>query len=108
MLNLIKKLNVPKVVLRYMMINFLDMDTIKNVILNVKEMNILDNFSKEFLSKAKKGFLWNCSKGRINVAQWLWSLGRVDAKATTQPALKGQGGINIHADDEAAFRCSCG
>ena len=122
MLILIKKLNVPKVVLRYIMINFLDLDTIKNVILNVKEMNILDDFSKELLSNAKKGFIWNCENGHINVAQWLYSLGDINIHANNEHAFRGScmnghinvaqwlwslGSINIHTYDEDAFRCSC-
>ena len=70
--------------------NFLDLDTIENIVLTVKEMSVLDNHSKEILSKAKMGFIWNCENGHINVAQWLYSLG----------------GINIHANNEAAFRYS--
>ena len=91
MINLIEKLNVPKVILRYIMMNFLDLDTIKNIILTIKEMNVLDNYSKELLSNAKNGFNLNCVRGNLNVAQWLYFLGDV----------------NIHADDEYAFRWSC-
>src|SRR5258708_5575801 len=91
MLKLIKKLNVPKVLLRYIMIKFLDLNTIENIILTIKEMNVLDNYSKDFLLKSKKGFSWNCKNGHLNVAQWLYSLG----------------GVNIHADNEYAFGCSC-
>src|ERR1700722_16586965 len=91
MIKIINELNVPKVILRYMMINFLDLETIDNIILTIKEMNIFDNYHKEFLLKAKKGFIWNCSNGHINIAQWLYGLG----------------GINIHANDEHAFVTSC-
>ena len=70
--------------------NFFDLKSIENTILTVKEMNVLNNHSKEILSKAKKGFIWNCEKGHINIARWLFSLG----------------GVNIHADNEYAFRKS--
>src|SRR3984957_20644461 len=73
------------------MINFLDLKTISNIILTIKKMNIFDNYYKEFLLKAARGFEWNCENGHINVAQWLYGLG----------------GINIHADDEYAFRSCC-
>ena len=88
---IIKKLAVPKVILRYIMMNFTDLKTIKCLILNVKIMNVLDNYSKDILEKARRGFQWNCLEGHLIVAQWLYSLG----------------GINIHADNEYAFKYSC-
>ena len=56
LLNIIKKNNVPKVILRYIMMNFLDIKSIKNLVLIVKEMNVLDNYSKNILEKQK----WIC------------------------------------------------
>ena len=41
--------------------------------------------------KSKKGFIWNCEKGHLDVVKWLFSLG----------------GVNIHANGEYAFRLSC-
>ena len=46
-------------------------------------MNILDNYSNNFN--------WNCKKGYLNVAKWLYSFNNV----------------NIHADNEYIFRLSC-
>ena len=91
MLKVIDSLGVPKVILRYIMIGFLDLDTIKNLVLTVKKFNVLDDYSKELLMNATKGFGWNCKYGHINVAQLLYSLG----------------GVNIRADDDSAFRWSC-
>ena len=71
---IINKLRVPKVILRYIMMNFLDLTTIKNLILTVKEMNVLDDYSKDLLEKANKGFVWNCTYGHLPVAQWLYKL----------------------------------
>ena len=91
MQKIIEKLTVPKVILRYIMMNFTDMKTIENVILNVKIMNVLDDYSKNVLEKAKYGFAQNCENGHLDVAKWLYSLGNVD----------------IHANNERAFRLSC-
>ena len=65
MQDLINKLCVPKVLLRYIMMNFTNIDTIKNLILNV-----LDIHSKNILEKAQKGFDWNCKHGHLTAAKW--------------------------------------
>ena len=57
LLNIIKKNNVPKVILRYIMMNFLDIKSITNLVLTIKEMNVLDNYSKNILEKAKMDLL---------------------------------------------------
>ena len=41
----------PKVILRHMMMNFLDFNTIKKIILIIPEKNILDDHSKKILEK---------------------------------------------------------
>ena len=91
LIEIINVLKVPKVILRYIIMNFIDLPTIKNLLFIVKEMNVLDDYSKNMLTKANKGFQWNCGKGNLIVAQWLYSLG----------------GVDIHADNEYAFRWSC-
>ena len=91
LINTIRKSKIPKVILRFIMMNFLDLKTIKNLLLTVKEMNVLDDYSKDLLAKAKKGFTWNCKNGHLTVAKWLYS----------------RGGVNIHANEENAFRLSC-
>ena len=63
LINTIHKSRIPNVILRYIMMNFLDLNTIKNLLLTVKEMNIFDNYSKDILVKANKGFIWNCENG---------------------------------------------
>src|SRR5581483_3658613 len=75
MLHIIKKLSVPRVILRYIMMNNLDLADIKTIILNIKEMNVLDNFSKTILSNAKHGLVWNCKKGNLSTVQYLVELG---------------------------------
>jgi len=57
MLITIKKLTVPNVLLRYIMMNFLYVKSIEILILTVKEMNVLDEHGKDFLIKAKTGFI---------------------------------------------------
>src|SRR5581483_9167208 len=75
MLHIIKKLCVPRVILRYIMMSYLDLTSIKTIILNIKEMNVLDNFSKIILSNAKHGLVWNCKKGHLSTVQYLVSVG---------------------------------
>src|SRR5689334_20961946 len=77
---------VPKVLLRYIMMNFLDLDSIKKLILTVREMNVLDNYSKNILLTADKGFYWNCENGYLDAAKWLY---------------------NIDLDYKRAFRLAC-
>ena len=93
MLRIIRELRVPNVIIRYIMMRYLDFETIAVLVLHVKEANVLNDYSKDILVKARKGFAWNCGNGHLNVAQWLLALG---------------GSINIHADDEYAFHCSSG
>ena len=64
---------VPKVILRYIMINFLDLESIERAIYIVKELNVLDTYSKNFLKNAYGGFVWNCREGHLNIAQWLYA-----------------------------------
>ena len=91
MLSIITRLKVPNVILRYIMMNFLDVKSIEVLLLTVPRMNVLDSYSKDLLMKSKKGFIWNCENGHMDVAKWLVSLG----------------GVNIHACNEGAFRYSC-
>ena len=122
MQKIIEKLTVPKVILRYIMMNFTDIQTIENVILNVKIMNVLDNYSQDILIKAKNGFLRNCENGYLTVAKWLYNIGGVDIHAENELEfawscnnghlaiaqwLYSLGNVNIHAENEAAFRWSC-
>lgn len=72
LITIIKKLRVPNVILRFIMMNFLDLTSIKRLVLTVKEMNILDDFSKDFLARAQNGFKWNCRNNSLPVAQWLY------------------------------------
>ena len=88
LINIIYKLKIPKVILRFIMMNFLDIPTINNLLFIVKEMNVLDNYSKDILAKAKHGFIWNCINGHLTVAQWLYSLGNVNIYADNQYAFK--------------------
>src|SRR5581483_9164569 len=87
MLDIIKKLCVPRVILRYIMMNYLDLASIKTIILNIKEMNVLDDFSKNILSNAKCGLSWNCKNGHLSTVRYLVSVG-----------------ADIHAADNAALR----
>ena len=88
MIKIISHNNIPKCILRYIMMNFLDLKTIETVILNIKEMNVLDNFSKQFLAKAKKGLFWNCQKGHLDVVQWLYFSRSTDIHSTNNYAFK--------------------
>ena len=65
MQKIIEKLTVPKVILRYIIMNFTNIKTIENVIPHVKIMNVLDNYSKDILTKAKRGFQYNCENGHL-------------------------------------------
>src|SRR5581483_8827976 len=75
MLAIIKNLNIPRVILRHILMKYLDVVSIKIIILNVKEMNVLDEFSKEILLNAKRGLNWNCENGYLSIVQYLISLG---------------------------------
>ena len=70
-LEIIRNKKVPNVILRYIMMNFLDLDSIKNIVLNVKYMSVLDSYSKLFLERATKGLHWNCMRGHLDVAKWI-------------------------------------
>src|SRR5581483_1791044 len=89
MLHVIKKLNVPRVILRHIMMNYLDLASIKTIILNIKEMNVLDDFSNTILSNAKYGLSWNCQNGHLSAVRYLVSVG-----------------ADIHANDNYAVRCA--
>ena len=58
MLSTITRLKVPNVILRYIMINFLDIKSIETLLLTVQQMNVLDSYSKDLVMKSKKGFAW--------------------------------------------------
>src|SRR5581483_1667920 len=117
MLHVIKKLNVPKVILRYIMMNYLDLTSIKTIILNIKEMNVLDDFSKTNLSNAKHGLIWNCENGHLSTVQYLVSVG-ADIYAYNNDAVRRASenghlstvqylvsvGADIHADNNDAVR----
>ena len=122
MINVINKLDVPKVILRYIMMNFLDLTTINNLLLTIKEMNVLDNYSKDILVKAKHGFIWNCMHGNLAVAKWLYWSCDINIHANNEDAftwscacghltiakwLYSLDKVNIHANYEQAFRSSC-
>ena len=91
LLDIINRLRIPNVILRYIMMIFLDLLTINNLLLTVKKMNVLDDYSKDLIVKANNGFQWNCENGHLTVAKWLYS---IDV-------------VNIYAYEEGAFRWSC-
>src|SRR5581483_2343648 len=116
MLHVIKKLNVPRVILRYIMMNYLDLASIETIILNIKEMNVLDEFSKTILSNAKCGLFWNCENGHLSTVQYLVSIGAdIHAKnnyAVRLASLRGHLstvqylasiGADIHASNDNAI-----
>ena len=120
LIEIINVLKVPKVILRYIIMNFIDLPTIKNLLFIVKEMNVLDDYSKNILTIANKGFQYNCVEGNLIVAKWLYSIERVDIHdeftfqwscANGQLAvvqwLYSVGNVDIHAHNEQAFRVSC-
>ena len=92
LIDIINKLKIPKVILRYIMMNFLDLTTINNLLFVVKEMNVLDTYSKNLLVNTNKGFIWNCENGNLVAAQWICS---------SKQSL-----IDIHAY-ECAFQMAC-
>src|SRR5581483_4082882 len=107
MLHVIKKLRVPRVILRYIMMNYLDLASIKTIILNIKEMNVLDDFSKTILSNAKYGLSWNCEKGHLSTVQYLVEVGnshRLSPNSTYRYADNVSVGVDIHADNNRAVR----
>src|SRR5581483_6050772 len=121
MLHVIKKLNVPRVILRYIMMNYLDLASIKTIILNIKEMNVLDDFSKTILSNAKYELIWNCQNGHLSTVQYLVSVGEdIHAHDNYAVRLASQNGhlatvqylvsvgADIHADDNYAVRLASG
>ena len=122
LIDIINRLRIPNVILRYIMMIFLDLLTINNLLLTVKKMNVLDDYSKDLIVKANNGFQWNCENGHLTVAKWLYSLGRVNIHAGGENAFKWScrnghlivaqwlyslGRVNIHADNEFAFQMSC-
>ena len=80
----------PKCILRYIIMKFLDIKSIKTTLLTVEEMNILDDFCKNMLDLAQRGFIWNCSRGNLDVAKWLYSRG-----------------ANIRSEGNIAFKLAC-
>ena len=54
---------------------FLDLKTIKILLLTIKEMNVLDIYSKNFLEQADRGFFYNCMTDKLDVAKWLYNCG---------------------------------
>ena len=91
LLETIKENKVPKVLLKYIMMDFLDWSSIKKLILSVKEMNILEDNHKYILHQAKNGIVWNCMTGQLAVAKWLYYVDNAD----------------IHIDNNAAFSLAC-
>src|SRR5581483_12499005 len=127
MLTIINQLRVPKMILRHIMMNYLDLDSITTIILNVMEMNVLNESDKRFLSDAKRGLFWNCEHGNLAVVQYLVELGNshglspnstcrysdkvelgnsheLSPNSTCRYADKVSVGADIHACDNAAVR----
>lgn len=71
--------------------NFLDIESIKNIILNVNHMNVLDEHSKDLLANVKKGFEWNCRYGHLNIVKWLYKKFNID----------------IHTNKDEPFKRAC-
>lgn len=68
---IIKELPVPNVIIRHIMIDYLDLDTITILVRTLECANVLDIFSKNLLVNAKKGFSWCCQNGKLDAAKWL-------------------------------------
>ena len=116
----IYKNNIPKCVLRYLIMTHFDIESIKSIILAIGPMNILDHFCKRMLECAFKGLLWNCSKGYLDIVKWLYLHHHIrpdiHEKAFSVACENGQldtakwlyllGGIDIQAH-EHAFSQAC-
>ena len=122
LIDIIRQHRIPKVILRFIIMNFLDLSTINNLLLTVKEMNVLDNYSKDLIAKSTYGFIWNCENGHLTVAQWLYSFGDGNIHQENEYAFRlscqnghltvvqwlySLGDVNIHQENEYAFRLSC-
>ena len=89
------------------MMNFLDLPTLKNLLLTVKEMNVLDDYSKDLLEKSKNGFILSCASGHLTVAKWLLGLGTTCSYPTCSfETMYSQSSIHPTAF-EYAFRLAC-
>lgn len=77
MINIIRQLNVPNVIIRHILMNYLCYKDIKNVILSIK-LNVLDEFSKQILCKAGEGFIECCMKGEYDTVLWLYKNETID------------------------------
>ena len=123
LIDIIRQANVPKVILRYIMMNFLDLMSIKRLILTVREMNVLDNYSKNFLANVAKGFFWNYKNDRLDVVQWLYYIDNANIPKKQEAFLiccenssiavaqwlysLDKSAIDIHYGDDLAFRNAC-
>ena len=112
LINIIRQLNIPKVFLRHIMMNFLDLASIDNLLFTVKEMNVLDDYSKDLIIKANNGFIWNCANGYLTVAKWLLELGTTCSHPTCSSGTRDYSEteinrVDIHAENERAFRWAC-
>ena len=92
--DIIKKLNVPNVILRYIVMEFLDLASIKKLapILTVEKLSFLDDKCKTILVNAPKGLFWNCENGQLDAVKWIYSHNQK---------------IDIHAHCEWAFYLAC-
>lgn len=123
MLKILKDLKVPKVLLRHIMMNYLDFNSIKIVFLNIRDMRVLTEDNKQFLSRIKNGFNWCCENGYLNEAKWIYYF---DTELTLNQIndshlfcdVCGNGhlhiakwlysiGINIYVNYNNGFRRSC-
>lgn len=74
----IEKMNIPKVIIRNLLRNYFDFETIKKVLLISKKFNVLEEDDKIFFSHIKEGFIYCCNHGYLKEAKWYYYLHNVD------------------------------
>ena len=112
----------PKVLIRHIMMKYLDIKTL-DAMMEIKEFNILTEENEEFLRKARRGFIYNCACGNLDVCQWFYENVNVNidvdlhqqndmpffaacshGKLKTAKWLYSLGGVDIHANTDETMR----
>lgn len=96
MLKIIQKLKVPNVLLRHIMMNYLDLKTIQYIFLHYKKFRVLTQDNKEFLNRVNKGFTYCCENGYFTEVKWIHENNLLLFK-----------GIDIHFNEKEIFMKTC-
>ena len=95
-INIMELIDIPNEIINKIIYQHLSLEDIRSCLVSSKIFHVLSGHQKNIINNAKKGWIYCIKKGHLETSKWLYQLG-IDLASP----------IDIHVDDDFAFRWSC-